>query len=138
MKAEELRTGSIVQYKWFEKPSFRKTIIHREQVSVLAIDGENKRVLIKPKQHRKNHTWVSLERIKPIPLSEEVLLKCGATLDGIEYIIKASALPVKIRLHSGIAYCEFGNVYLGDRIKYLHELQSLVFALCGRELEVSL
>lgn len=138
MKAEELRIGAIVQYKWFEKPSFRKTIIHREQVSVLAIDGENKRVLIKPKQHRKNQTWVSLEKIQPIPLSEEVLLKCGAILHGIEYIIKASALPIKIRFHSGIAYCETGNIYLGDRIKYLHELQNLIYALCGREMESEL
>lgn len=79
------------------------------------------------------NTWADLQ---PIPLSEEVLLKCGATLDGIEYIIKASALPIKIRFHSGIAYCEFGNVYLGDRIKYLHELQNLKYALCGVELEV--
>ena len=81
---------------------------------------------------------VDYNNISAIPLSEEVLLKCGATLDGIEYIIKASALPIKIRFHSGIAYCEFGNVYLGDRVKYLHELQNLVFALCGREMEVSL
>ena len=79
------------------------------------------------------NTWAD---VQPIPLSEEVLLKCGATLDGIEYIIKASALPIKIRFHSGIAYCEFGNVYLGDRIKYLHELQNLKYALCGVELEV--
>jgi len=81
------------------------------------------------------NTWADLQ---PIPLSEEALLKCGATVDGIEYIIKASALPIKIRFHSGIAYCEFGDVYLGDRVKYLHELQNLVFALCGREMEVSL
>lgn len=81
---------------------------------------------------------VDYNNIKPIPLSEEVLLKCGATVDGIEYIIKANALSIKIRFHSGIAYCEFGDVYLGDRIKYLHELQNLVFALCGRELEVKL
>lgn len=76
--------------------------------------------------------------VEPIPLSEEVLLKSGATVDGIEYIIKASALPIKIRFHSGIAYCEVGNVYLGDRIKYLHELQNLKYVLCGVELEVLL
>lgn len=76
--------------------------------------------------------------VEPIPLTEEMMLKCGAVLHGIEYIIKASALPIKIRFHSGIAYCELGNVYLGDRIKYLHELQNLKYAICGLELEVSL
>lgn len=80
--------------------------------------------------------WIDLSTIEPIPLSEEVLLKSGAVLHGIEYIIKASALPMKIRFHSGIAYCEIGNVYLGDRIKYLHELQNLKYILCGVELEV--
>ncbi|WP_293933116.1 hypothetical protein [Sphingobacterium sp. UBA6645] len=81
--------------------------------------------------------WQTVDEYSPIPLSEEVLLKCGAVLHGIEYIIKASALPVKIRFHSGIAYCEMGNVYLGDRIKYLHELQNLIYILCGKEIEVS-
>lgn len=81
------------------------------------------------------NTWADLQ---PILLSEEVLLKCGATVDGIEYTIKASALPINFRFHSGITYCYFGDVYIGDRVKYLHELQNLVFALCGREMEVSL
>lgn len=74
----------------------------------------------------------------PIPLTEEILLNCGAKLHGIEYIIKASALPIKIRISYGIAYCEFGNVYLGDRIKFLHELQNLYHALTGQELKIEL
>lgn len=76
--------------------------------------------------------------IYPIPLTEEILLKCNATLHGIEYIIKASALPFKFRFHSGIAYCEMGNVYLGDRIQYLHQLQNLYNLLTGKELEIKL
>lgn len=95
-------------------------------------------VRVKYTADKERTSLIRYEDIQPIPLSEEVLLRCGATVDGIEYIIKASALPIKIRFHSGIAYCEFGDVYLGDRVKYLHELQNLVFALCGREMEVSL
>ena len=82
-------------------------------------------------------TWY-LEDLQPIPLTEEILLKRGAKLHGIEYIIKASALPIKIRISYGIAYCEFGNVYLGDRIKFLHELQNIYHALTGQELKIEL
>lgn len=80
----------------------------------------------------------TLPNLKPITLTEEILLKCGAKLQGIEYIIKASALPIKIRISYGIAYCGFGNVYLGDRIKFLHELQNLYQALTGQELKIEL
>lgn len=78
------------------------------------------------------------EDLKPIELTEEILLKWGGMLHGIEYIIKARALPIKIRFNSGIAYCEFANVYLGDSIKHLHQLQNLYYALCNEELNVQL
>lgn len=79
-----------------------------------------------------------LEDIKPIKLDEDILLKCGAKKDGWEFKLKACALEITIRLNYGYVYCEFGNVYLGDRITYLHELQNLIYGLSKRELEVKL
>lgn len=115
MKKEELRIGNFIeQGKVLEVKPYHVGVsywhIHKQEDAM---------------------SLVKLYECEPIPLSEEVLLKCGAIIDGIEYIIKASALPINIRFHSGIAYCEFGNVYLGDRIKYLHELQNLKYIICG-------
>lgn len=74
------------------------------------------------------------DEVNPIPLTENWLLKFGAKKVGIEYKLKASALDITLRINSGHVYCEFGNVYLGDRIKHVHQLQNLYFALCGKEL----
>lgn len=126
MKAEELRIGNYVNYNDGSGHDDIRQVVGIDRNSVTSIvKGCHFATAIR-----------SNDFIYPIPLSEEVLLKSGAILHGIEYIIKASALPMKIRFHSGIAYCEIGNVYLGDRIKYLHELQNLKYILCGVELEV--
>src|SRR5690606_3233401 len=120
MKAQELRIGNWVEYdeRYFQIDTiaFEFPTLNTIEFGIGVVDYNN---------------------IKPIPLSEDVLLRCGAVLHGIEYIIKASALPVKFRFHSKIAYCEMGKLYLGERIKDLRELQNLIFILCGKEAEVS-
>lgn len=75
------------------------------------------------------------ENIYPIKLTEKLFLKCfNVKVDGFSMIIFAGALPITFRFNSGRVYCEVGDVYLGDRITYLHELQNLVQILLGREL----
>lgn len=80
----------------------------------------------------------AVEEFEPVLITEEMLLKLGAYKVGIEYNLKASALKITIRINAGHVYCEFGNVYLGGRIKYVHQLQNLFHALCGKELEVTI
>lgn len=80
---------------------------------------------------------VDYRSLEPVPLTKEWLIdKFEATLIGIEYKLKASALEITIRINAGHVYCEFGNVYLGGRIQYVHELQNLVHSLCGKELSI--
>lgn len=118
IQANELRIGNLVSfYGKFEKV---------ESIGTYGVSFNN------------GFGKYTLPNLRPIPLTEEILLRCGAKLHGIEYIIKASALPIKIRISYGIAYCEFGNVYLGGRIKFLHELQNLYHALTGQELKIEL
>lgn len=123
--AQELRIGNLVSY--INTSDICKVI----GISEYGLDVEFK----------EETTYIEHDQFEAIPLTEDILLKCGAILHGIDYVIKACALPIKIRFHSRIAYCEFGefgNVYLGDRIKYLHQLQNLYFCLTGQELEVSI
>lgn len=75
------------------------------------------------------------EKIYPIKLTEKLFKKCfNVKIDGVDFILFTGALPITFRFLSGRVYCEIGDVYLGDRIMYLHELQNLVFILLGREL----
>lgn len=89
-------------------------------------------------------TLLGYEGIKPIPLTEEGLLKCG--------YIKVGEGDFRLRVKSVDIYgdnneSEFGVCFLGDGyfivrhdnhglcyIKYLHQLQNLYFALTGKEL----
>lgn len=76
---------------------------------------------------------------EPIPLTEEWFIKCGyEKADGVDYVLRISALKMTSRIHSNICYSEVGGIYLGDRIKYVHELQNLYHSLTGNELTISL
>lgn len=68
---------------------------------------------------------------KPIPLTEEVLLKCGFLNFGNRWM--RSELPLDIIMSNGLYMS-----YVVNEIKYLHQLQNLYWCLCGKELDVNL
>lgn len=73
----------------------------------------------------------------PIPLTEELLLKCGFYHnEKIEYRLHCPEFPITIDIDDfGIQISdswEFGN------IRYLHELQNLYYALTKTELIINL
>lgn len=85
------------------------------------------------------NTWADL---KPIPLSEEVLLKCGVILeeedrfvikdDDFDYIIDTDVEGLFL---IGLRYSKEVK-YFSSNVLYLHQLQNLYYALTGEELEV--
>lgn len=103
---------------------------------------------------------ISIHSVKPVPLTEDLLLKCG--FEAIDYGDKYDpddefAGYFEYHLNIGIFYrnlickpsggwyCYVQDVDMieGNNIKtkniyYLHELQNLYFALTGKELEVKL
>lgn len=77
--------------------------------------------------------------IKPIPLTEELLLKCGFD----EYMVLVTEYG-ELRYYGngqmdigGYDSCTSGMVFTSE-CKYLHQLQNLYFALDGNELEINL
>lgn len=133
MKTEELRIGNLVNYKWFEMSYFKdnnkkRTIVHREAVTILGIDAQNNRVLIKANQIRKNLTWISLDKIKPIGLTEEYLLNIGFIWSD----------PFGCFVNKGYMIEKIGDLLCDRRygvvIKYVHQLQNLYFMVKGNEL----
>lgn len=121
IQANELRIGNWVKYNGKPIKVYNVSSVQINEWQDMSASGS-----------------VLIDELSGIELTEEILLKCGAILHGIEYIVKAGALLLKIRNHYNIWYSEFGNIYLGDRIKYLHELQNLFHTLTGKELEVNL
>jgi len=86
-------------------------------------------------------TWYD---IKPIPLTEEILLKCGFEKLGetILFIdLECGSIYYNDELEKGISisigeYCSRGICF--ENIKYLHQLQNLTYALTNQELNIEL
>lgn len=83
---------------------------------------------------RLNNNEIYLEHRKPIPLTEEILLKCGFEKHNKEFWFKdffIGLIDNSFNLKEGI------GVYVAD-VYYLHQLQNLYFALTNEELTVNL
>lgn len=86
------------------------------------------------------HGVVEWKDLQPIPLTGEILLKCGAIdLTGI-FLIKLSAIEkIGYNIDNGRFWLEGPRGFLVIKsIDNLHQLQNLYFALTGQELEFTI
>ena len=140
MKAKELRIGNKIIF------SEDETIF-----TVGSIDEKGFTV-----QNEEETTWIENYQFDPIPLTEEILLKCGfekivfdseETGYGVDYNLKANndlfinysddfscgLYSSKSEVKNSLSVIPFwGNT------KTVHGLQNLYFALTGEELEINL
>lgn len=86
---------------------------------------------------------VTIDEINPVTLTEEILLKCGFIYDvDFDGIVLDLDCGVSFGFDSTILYYH-GNLesYWVDilkEVKYIHELQNIIFDLTGQELEIKL
>lgn len=134
MKAEELRIGNWV---------YNSTTRNNMQVYPMMI----------PQLYNIEKEYGSLKdsNIKPISLSEEILVKCGFTKVTLDSNNPEEGHYYSLRLLDD-KYCDISLVggdkngifevylfpYENIRFQYLHQLQNLFHALTGKELEVKL
>jgi hypothetical protein len=76
--------------------------------------------------------------VEPIPLTEEMLLKCGFVKDITSIKLSCNNINLNIRYDSNSIRIGFGDYYRLKHIKYLHQLQNLYFALTNEELQIEL
>lgn len=147
MDVKELRIGSLVNVPNEKQSPFR--IDGFEYLR--SIDGQlsgkveqftanphynpdDKRVLAEPRYYLHPLTW-NLEDLQPIPLTEELLLKCGfEEHDNVFH----SELFIYNNGNLTIIADDYNNVGKTIKVCYLHQLQNLYFALMGTELEIQL
>lgn len=91
------------------------------------------------------------EEFEPIPLTEEILLKCGFIKTGEEYsqsddemmpVYKLGFFSIVLRDNEFRLWIEIEDdafySFSWTKIQYLHQLQNIYFALTGQELEINL
>lgn len=121
IQANELRIGNWIRYK--EIPTIVLGINALDQ-KYLDPDGD----------------IYDLKQCYPIPLTEEILLKCvfEKSSDGEHFFIGHFGFCL---VYDGQDYCVKPRI-IDDLViaycKNLHQLQNLYFALTGKELEVNL
>jgi len=117
MKASELRTGNILLSVQTGKPIIVDWLVIKH-----IHDG-----------NRQAPPYDMSVVYEPIPLTEEVLLKCGYSLDNPN----ASAYRCRDMPY---IYHRNGKWTLSTGIpfKYVHEFQNRIYSLTGKELEVRL
>lgn len=135
MKANEIRIGNIFLHT-NENGTFN--VVVKEVLE----SGIN--------THFNNGTWfIGLDNIRPIPLTEEILIKAGFERGG--YNLVEVTHPKYPRLFFVLGE-EFKSIWWNYNISgtfkecepsqieitYLHQLQNLIFALTGEEIKIDL
>lgn len=115
MLAEELRIGNLVYNSHGDIHAIGCNCFHRFRYP--SMDGNP-------------------SGFKPIPLSEEILLKCGFELNKEKTLFEHSKCRLKMMDIVGLYYR--ANFPIRADITSLHQLQNLFYALAGEELEVKL
>jgi hypothetical protein len=135
IKANELRIGNLVyETSIMDEPTFDDSCIF--QIGVInAVDG-----IVRDKDDNISQ----FEYLYPIPLTPEILEKCGFNIDGNgSWIHESSSLVNDFALeydksekHNFIPTISMGEYSVGIDIKFVHQLQNKYFAWYGEELEI--
>ena len=136
MKVNELRVGNLV----YDDEGFFSKVTGIKPI------GEQVLIDIYHDSNEVSKGWMlEVDDLKPIPLTEEILLKCGFKrvpknlyVDNLKDLRTAvTYLKGSIIWNESTRIVWVGNIAL-DNIKYLHELQNLYYAVENKELEVKL
>ena len=129
MEAKELRIGNLVEDELLGKVTI-ESILKTGQVEVSAFK-------LISEQITKVFYMFNISELKPIPITEEILLKCGFKfINGYGYKRHNFQL-ICINVADSKEFI-FRYFMLNVELQYLHQLQNLYFVLTGKELEVNL
>ena len=125
MKTQDLRIGNYVNH-----------ICNDELVTdVIADVGYH--LLSSPKSITSRKDSDVIKELKPIPLTEEWLLKFGFVNDGYsEWMKDRYTLDCEYTDKGVYNFVIDNRTYLDIDIKHVHQLQNLYFALTGEELTI--
>lgn len=133
INANELRIGNLIK-----RDDHILRVVQIKETQMFRVEYVDKSI-------SSNHMFLDHNSAEPIPLTDEILLKCGFIFDkdNEDYNLNGITLDDRNtdKWSKYINKDEFGiwylNSYLRD-IKYLHQLQNLFYSITDTELEISL
>lgn len=125
MKTSELRIGNWVNYILKEGEWSMTGLMATQVVSIGSHDLVTEMESIP----------LDMSYFEPIPITPEWLDKFGLEKDNDnEYAFNMEGYNWTIRIHDGLIGLDYHEYHPTQRIKYVHQLQNLYFALTGEEL----
>ena len=125
MKANELRIGNII--KWDDES--------QDFVTVIGIDTKDNSTAIATNQNE----LAEIEEFEPILLTEEWLMNFGFT-KGTDLWGERAEYEYLFSEGKGVTVSDTNEIYMGcfsQTLQYVHQLQNLIFAMSGVELQLS-
>lgn len=126
LKNNELRIGNLV--KWYDVSKVLELHSEKNKFDNVYIECEE------------SFEWTECNKLEPIPLTEEWLLKFGFLIIEINGKFEATLPNFRYNIYwnkytDGFLFCDGETVLIN--FNYVHELQNLVFVLGQRELTVA-
>lgn len=134
IEPKELRLGNIFQFKV------------KGEIEYWDISSLSKYEVYFTQNEEYNH-YINLDEDAAVPLTKELLLKCGFTIGGEGGVLNQDLLGISLPNDSavnGILQDKNGNIvivgsefeYTEPKIEYLHQLQNFWFANTNEELPI--
>lgn len=118
MEAKELRIGNLLEYFIEDKIGGNSWVTN-------VVDHEDISLAIKDEYFNKYY--------RPIPLTIDILLKCGATK------LKGDSIQYRVGNRLLILRNNFYYDYATDvKLEFVHKFQNFIYALTEKELEIKL
>jgi hypothetical protein len=131
MQATELRINNLV--------GFGNNIVPIKSIHTESVLKNEVNVYVELNEKLQNYC-LSIFEIKPIPLTDKLLLDCGFEWKGIvgknRFLTKYTPCGKAIVFKDG--YIIFAGVTIECPVGYLHQLQNIYFALTNQELTLML
>lgn len=128
----ELRIGNYISYYIYDQQN-----PYPDRIKSIYFDDESKEYRLEMESGRFSLRHLTIQEIKPIPLTEDILLKCGfRKLPYGEYRLEHFLYRLEHRSIQDLKYHETEVFY--DDVSYLHDLQNFFYDLTKTELNVQL
>lgn len=113
-------------------------VAHGDEIKTIVAQTQDYVLFYEDIKDEKYGSWIDLEFVCPIDLTEAILLKSGFVKSGAYFQLKK---PWMFDEGDLIETCDFINFSFGfygsKKIHYLHNFQNFVYILTGQELEVN-
>jgi len=138
MNVKEFRIGNCIQIEDVYLNAF-PNLLKRGIIRIVGLGGS-----IRVEDNLGKDTSVVSECIKPVPITKEILLKCGfRAVAFYENVYEKDSVRIHTdttkKTNTALFVMHYDNdTILKKEVSSLHQFQNLYFALIGKELDIDL